>query len=77
MNIYNADLITKHSIYYTCPYCWNKYNRDGKPRKNAVNIQHHHGSCGNKANREECRSSHCPIQKGEIIIIINDDTVRK
>ena len=77
MNIYNADLITKHHIYYTCPYCWNKYNRDGKPRKNAVNIQHRHGSCGNLENREECRLSHCPIQPGEVIIMINDDTIRK
>ena len=77
MNTFNADYITKYQFAYTCPYCWDKYNRDGKPRKNAVNIQHRHGSCGNTSNRVESRSSHCSITSGEVKIIINDDTIRK
>lgn len=77
MNTFNADYITKHQFAYTCPYCWNRYNKNGQPRKNAVNIQHRHGSCSNISNREESRSSHCPIILGEVKILINDDTIRK
>lgn len=74
MNIYNADWISKKQFAYTCPYCWTKVKKDGKPYKNARNIQHIHGSCGDLSNRTESRSSHCPIVSENVEILITDST---
>lgn len=71
-NTFVADFVDKIHIGYTCPYCWKKVNKDGKPRKNAKNLVHLHGSNGNLENRVESRASHCGL--GEVEIIINDNT---
>lgn len=72
-NTFVADYVDKVHIAYTCPYCWSRVNKDGRPRKNAVNIQHRHGSCGDLSNRIENRGSHCSFSSN-VDIIINDTT---
>ena len=71
-NTFVADYVDSVHFAYTCTYCWTHVNKDGRPRKNARNIQHRHGSCGNLENRIEGRMSHCKL--GEVNIIINDTT---
>ena len=73
-NTYEADWIDKIHFAYTCPFCWTKVNRDGRPRKNARNIQHIHGSNQDLSNRIEQRSPHHDCPNGDVYIIINDNT---
>lgn len=54
-----AFKITPIHIYYECPYCYQKYNSIGKPRKNSKKQIHKHGSGNHFENRIETRSSHC------------------
>lgn len=76
-NTFEADWINFNQFGYTCPYCWTRTNKDGKPRKNAKNLEHRHGNdMKSYNNREESRSSHCPILKGNIEILITDNTKR-
>ena len=77
MNTFVAEFITEKQFAYKCPYCWTKYNFDGRPRKNAKNRYHYHGSNGCLENRIEERSSHCEIVKGNIKILIDDSTIKK
>jgi len=72
-----ADWINNSQFGYTCPFCFVKVNKDGRPRKNSKNLVHRHGSCGNLENRIEDRSPHCPYLKGNIQIEINSNTLRK
>lgn len=74
--IFIAEYCNKVHFGYMCPYCFTKYNKDGKPSKRSKNIVHFHGSCGNTENRTETRSSHCPHVKGEVSIIINENTLK-
>ena len=71
---FHADFVSKTHFAYTCPYCWTKINKNGKPRKNATNIQHFHGSCGDLINRVENRGSHCSISGFNVDVVIDDDT---
>ena len=76
-NTFEASWINKHQFGYTCPFCWTRVNKDGKPRKNAKNLEHRHGNdLRSYDNRNEFRSSHCPIVGGEIEILITDGTKR-
>ena len=77
LNTFKATWVNKHQFGYTCPYCWTRVNKNGKPRKNAKNLEHIHGNdLRSYDNRIEARSSHCPIIKGEIDIHITDETKR-
>ena len=75
--------IDKRHIYYKCPTCVSRYNKDGKPSKNSKPVYHKHGSSGELHNRVEHRSHHkvYNFPKNQetystICIIINDETKR-
>ena len=53
-----ASHISKKTIKYTCPNCYSKYKKDGKPYNKAKRLIHKHGSNNNLNNRIEHRSHH-------------------
>jgi hypothetical protein len=81
LEVVHAESIDIKRITYKCKHCFNRYNKDGRPRKNAKNVYHYHGSCGQLENRHETRTRHCSVammafNSAEVIIVIDDDTIR-
>lgn len=37
-----------HKIYYECPWCYERFNKDGNPRKNSKKVIHSHGASSTK-----------------------------
>jgi len=79
----NAYMITRTHIYVKCPYCYTRYNKDGKPSKSSKNYFHIHGSGGDLSNRIETRGHDGSNEfykqyniRGEFYIHITDDTPR-
>ena len=64
MNRIQTTFITKNALYYKCNYC---------------NLTHSHGNEKQTilGNWKTQRSSHCLKKKEEIILIINNFTIRK
>ena len=64
MNEIQTSILTKNAIYYKCPYC---------------NLTHSHGNEKQTiiGNWKTIRSSHCKKKKEEIILLINNFTIRK
>ena len=61
--VYHAHYIDEYQFGYKCDSC---------------PLVHRHGNCLDyNNNRTEGRSSHCEKMKGEIMIVIDDSTVRK
>lgn len=73
-----ASKINSTHFFYNCPCCYEKYNKDGSPRKNGRHLVHQHGSNDNLYDRIEHRSSHCknPLYKN-VNITINGQTERE
>jgi hypothetical protein len=72
-----AEWISTKKFSYTCPYCWSKVNKDGRPSKNAINLTHTHNNADGKTHNQVFnKMSHCPIQEGNIDIHITDKTKR-
>ena len=76
--IVHATKVDNKRIYFTCPFCWTYYKKDGTPRTTAKRLTHTCGSNNNFNNRTEDRISHCDVRvfKGSFKIIIDDDTIK-
>ena len=74
-----AQSIDKIHIKFECPFCYNKYKKDGTPYKRAKRLIHKHGSGGNLKNRVEHRGAHCDYERNNksFNIHITDKTIRK
>lgn len=44
--VVNAEKVTDHSVSYTCPFCYDKYKKNGEPYKRAKKLIHYHGNNG-------------------------------
>ncbi len=74
-----AKSIDKVHFKFECPFCYDKYKKDGiTPTKNAKKLFHIHGSNENLRNRRESRIAHCnnKIYNGSFEIIIDDSTIK-
>lgn len=55
-----AKIITSTNVVrYVCPFCVEKYNKSGKPRKNSKRITHSHGGGSSRENRLINKCCHC------------------
>ena len=77
-----AHKIDKTHIYYECPFCstikgGRIVNNIEKKYKSMHPTIHRHGSGGGLHNRRESRGSHCLYNKGDVLIHINDSTIRE
>ena len=66
--------LTKKNIYFECPFCYSRYNLNGKPRKGAKRVTHIHGNAGDMENRCEHRGGHCRYENRDFLIKITDKT---
>jgi hypothetical protein len=71
-----AFAVSDVHVYFECPFCYDRYKKDGMPAKNAKRTIHFHGSAKSKENSIEGRLSHCEIYKGEYYVVIDDRTAR-
>jgi hypothetical protein len=61
----NASRITHgtncNTIHFICPFCFKNYKRDGTPRSNSKNLEHHHGLSDHELEQGyvQHRSPHC------------------
>jgi hypothetical protein len=67
--------ITKHNIYFECPFCVSSYKLNGEPRLNSKPLVHIHGNDGDFKNRTEHRGGHCKEIR-DFNIMITDNTIR-
>lgn len=75
--IVECTKLTKHNIYFECPYCRTSYKRNGEPRRNSRNIVHIHGNAGDFSNRTENRAGHCRNDIRNFDIKITDNTLKE
>jgi hypothetical protein len=76
----HAHTITKMQFYYTCPFCWTRYKKNGEPSLKGYPGTHWHGSGGNLTNQRTHRVSHCTKsteKTGSVFITIDDSTIRR
>ena len=78
--VVEAKSIDNKHIKFDCPYCFNKYKKNGQPYKRTRNRVHTHGSNGLLHNRIESRVHHHDYmrnkQGAEVGIFITDNTIR-
>lgn len=67
----NADEINSVHIRFTCPFCYTKYLKSGKPSVTAKYKIHLHGSANNLENRFEDRIAHCVVPENVPKVILN------
>lgn len=72
----HAHTITKEHFYYTCPFCWTKYKKNGEPSERGKQGTHFHGTGEDLSNRRTHRSTHCTKSDGGVFITIDDLTNR-
>ena len=75
----HAKWINDRQFGFECPFCYNKYKKNGQPYANAKHIEHCHGSCGKTNNRVERRVPHCEKVCGayDFLIVIDNETLRE
>mgnify|MGYP003628070545 FL=1 len=78
MPVVEAKKIDSKNIYFTCPYCWSKYKKDGTPTARSKRVIHKHGNNSDLSNRIEHRSPHCinRTKSGDFEIHITDNTLK-
>tara|TARA_R110000782_G_scaffold170297_2_gene262066 strand:+ start:5799 stop:6122 length:324 start_codon:yes stop_codon:yes gene_type:complete len=84
--------MTRVHIYYDCPFCYTlkKNNRTGYRRvisrdeqvrknyKSAKPTVHHHGTANNYNNGLRGGTcSHCQFDKSDVIMVIDDNTIKQ
>jgi hypothetical protein len=72
----HAHTITKKYFYYTCPFCWTRYKKNGEPSLRGKPGTHFHGSGGGLSNRRTHRVNHCTKSNRGVFITIDDLTNR-
>lgn len=76
-----ASKITPTNIYFKCPLCWSRYNKNGSPSIRGKPVYHVHGNeTTSSDNRETHRTTHCHNKAFcgfNVKIMVTDDTVRQ
>jgi len=54
-----AEKVDAVHVHYVCPFCFNRYKKNGEPYKRSKRHNHCHGSGGVMSNRFETRAPHC------------------
>ena len=74
-----ASTVDAMQFHFTCPFCYEKYKKNGEPYAKSKHLVHRHGSGGDKdTNRLEHNGRHCrpEINKLDFCIGITPSTVR-
>lgn len=73
-----AKSVDRKYLIFDCPFCLNKYKKDGTPFKNAKRVEHIHGAEGFH-NYSIGKAPHCsvfPKKCDYFIIYVTDKTQR-
>ena len=81
--IVRASRMNNVSAYFTCPFCYTNYKKDGEPCKTASHVIHSHGASRDGKNYFGLKTAHCHDRnpKGicprSYIFVITDRTERQ